>query len=169
MTMKYMAPLRWGRRSTPVARGFEGHPIDLFQREMNRLFDDFFKGFGLSTFSDEMEQLGTFNPQMDMTEDEKSIQITAELPGMDEKDIDINLSKDTLTIKGEKKVESEQKSKDSYYMERSFGSFSRVVPIPVDVDTNKAEATFKKGVLNITLPKLEKEKKAQKKIEIKSS
>ncbi len=88
---------------------------------------------------------------------------------MDEKDIEINLSKDTLTIKGEKKTETEKKDREAYYMERSFGSFSRVIPMPADVDPDKAEATFKKGVLSITLPKIVAEKKAQKKIQIKSS
>ena len=102
-----------------------------------------------------------------MTEDENSIYVTAELPGLDEKEIDINLSKDSLTIKGEKREEREEKGKESYYMERSFGTFSRVIPIPVEVNPDKVEATFKKGVLNITLPKAQKEKKEQKKIKIK--
>lgn len=168
MTSKYMAPFKWGRREAPVRQGLEGHPVDFFRGEMNRLFDDFFKGFGMRPFSEETESFGVFNPMVDMTEDESSVQITAELPGMDEKDIEINLNKDSLTIKGEKKTESEKKDKESYYTERSFGSFTRVLPIPADVDPEKAEAVFKKGVLNITLPKLVKEKKAQKKIKIKS-
>ena len=169
MATKYMAPFRWGRRDAPVRQGFEGHPVDFFRNEMNRLVDDFFKGFGLRPFSEEMESFGAFNPTVDMTEDESSVQVTAELPGMDEKDIEINLTRDSLTIKGEKKTESENKDKESYYMERSFGSFTRVLPIPADVDPEKAEAVFKKGVLNITLPKLVKEKTAQKKIKIKSA
>ena len=169
MATKYMAPFKWGRREDPVRQGLEGHPIDLFRSEMNRLVDDFFKGFGLRPFSQEMESFGAFNPTVDMTEDESSIQVTAELPGMDEKDIEINLTKDSLTIKGEKKTTSENKDKESYYMERSFGSFTRVLPIPADINPDKVEAVFKKGVLNITLPKLVKEKKAQKKIEIKSA
>jgi HSP20 family protein len=169
MAMKYMAPFGWGRRGVPAGQGTEVHPVDLFQREMNRLVEEFFKGFGMRPFSEDLESLGSFNPQVDMSEDDKAIRVTAELPGMDEKDIEINLSKDTLTIKGEKKSESEKKDEESYYMERSFGSFTRVLQIPAEVDPNKVEAVFKKGVLNITLPKLEKEKKAQKKIEIKSA
>ncbi|HON37997.1 MAG: Hsp20/alpha crystallin family protein [Desulfomonilia bacterium] len=165
--MRSLTPWRWGRRSVPVSREIETHPLDMFQREMNRLFDDFFKGFGLRPFGEEMEAAGAFYPQVDMTEDENSIYITAELPGIDEKDIDINLSRDSLTIKGEKREEREEKGKESYYMERSFGAFSRVIPIPVEVNPDKAEATFKKGVLNITLPKVEKEKKEQRKIKIK--
>jgi HSP20 family protein len=169
MSTRSLTPWRWGRRNVPAGREVEASPLDAFQREMNRLFDDFFKGFGLRPFGEEMEAAGAFYPQIDMTEDEKSIYVTAELPGLDEKDIDINLSKDSLTIKGEKKEEKEEKGKESYYMERSFGSFTRVLPIPADINPDKVEATFRKGVLNITLPKVQKEKKEQKKIEIKSS
>lgn len=169
MAMRSLTPWRWGRRSVPVSREIETHPLDMFQREMNRLFDDFFKGFGLRPFGEEIEGTAAFYPQVDMTEDEKAVYVTAELPGLDEKDIDINLSKDSITIKGEKKEEREEKGKESYYMERSFGSFTRVLPIPVEINPDKVEATFKKGVLNITLPKIHKEKKEQKKIQIKSS
>jgi HSP20 family protein len=168
MTLRYLTPFRWGRRNLPMTREPEAHPLDVFQREMNRLFDDFFKGSGLKPWSEEVEAFGAFSPQVNMTEDEKSIQVSAELPGLDEKDVEISLSKDSLTIKGEKKEESEQKDKGLYYMERSFGSFTRVLPIPKDVNTEKAEASFKKGVLTITLPKLEKEKQSQKKIKIRT-
>jgi HSP20 family protein len=168
MAMKYMTPWKWGRRGVPESRELEGHPVEVFQREMNRLFDDFFKGFGLRPFAEEMETLGAFSPQVNMTENDKFIQVSAELPGLDDKDIEISLSKDSLTIKGEKKEETEHKDKEAYYMERSFGSFTRVLPIPKDVDTEKAEASFKKGVLTITMPKLEKGKQAHKKIRIKS-
>jgi HSP20 family protein len=166
--MRYLTPFRWGQRGVPVNREPEGNPLNVFQREMNRLFDDFFKGTGIKPWAQEMESLGAFTPQVNMTEDEKSIQVSAELPGLDEKDLEISLSKDSLTIKGEKKEENELKDKESYYLERSFGTFTRVLPIPRDVNTEKAEASFKKGVLTITLPKLEREKQAQKKIRIKT-
>ena len=168
MVMKYMTPWKWGSRDVSEGREYEGHPVDIFRREMDRLFDDFFRGFGLRTFGGEEELSGTFNPQVNMTEDEKSIQVTAELPGMDEKDIEINLSRDSITIKGEKKEETEQKDKGVYYLERSFGSFMRMLPLPQEVDSDKADASFKKGVLKITLPKLEREKQTHKKISIKS-
>jgi len=166
MAMNYMTPFRWGRREAPVRQRLEGYPVDFFRSEMNQLLDDFFKGFGLRPFSEEMESFKAFNPRVDMTEDDSSVQIKAELPGMDEKDIEISLDKDSLTIKGEKKTESENKEKESSYMERSYGSFTRVLPISADVNTEKAEAVFKKGVLTISLPKLIKEKKAHKKITI---
>jgi HSP20 family protein len=166
--MRYLTPFRWGHRSVPVNREPEGNPLNVFQREMNRLFDDFFKGTGIKPWAEEMESLGAFSPQVNMTEDEKSLQVSAELPGLDEKDLEISLSKDSLTIKGEKKEENEHKDKEAYYLERSFGTFTRVLPIPKDVNTEKAEASFKKGVLTITLPKVEREKQSQKKIRIKA-
>lgn len=166
MAMRSLAPWRWGRGNVPST---EISPFDAFQREMNRLFDDFFKGFGLSGTAQEAGAAGMFVPQVDMTEDEKSVRVAAELPGMDEKNIDINLSRDSLTIKGEKREEKEEKGQESFYTERSFGSFSRVVPLPAEVDPDRAEATFSKGVLLITMPKVRPEKKEQKKIEVKTS
>ena len=166
--MRYLTPFSWGHRRVPANREPESAPLNVFQREMNRLFDNFFKGTGIKPWEEEMESLGTFSPQVNMTEDEKSIQVSAELPGLDEKDLEISLSKDSLTIKGEKRQENEHKDKEAYYLERSFGTFTRVLPVPKDVNTEKAEASFKKGVLTITLPKLEREKQAQKKIRIKA-
>jgi HSP20 family protein len=166
MAMRSLSPWRWGRGNVPST---EISPLDAFQREMNRLFDDFFKGFGLPTIAPGMEAAGMFVPQVDMTEDDKTIKVVAELPGMDEKSIDINLSRESLTIKGEKKEEREEKGKETYYAERSFGSFTRVIPLPTEVDPNKAEATFAKGVLTVSLPKLNVEKKEQKKIEVRST
>ena len=96
------------------------------------------------------------------------IKVSAELPGMDEKDIDVSLTRDTLTIKGEKKEEKEDTGKDYYKMERSYGSFTRSIPLPVEVDTDKVQATFKKGVLEITLPKTAKAIQETKKVPVKA-
>jgi HSP20 family protein len=102
-----------------------------------------------------------------VSETDKEIKVSAELPGMDDKDIDVSLTRDALTIKGEKKEEKEDKGKDYYKMERSYGSFTRSIPLPVEVDTDKVQATFKKGVLEITLPKTAKAIQETKKIPIK--
>jgi HSP20 family protein len=139
----------------------------MFRGGIGRFFDDFFTGFSLRPFSTLMEEIETFSPRIDMTEDEKAIHVNAELPGMDEKDIDISLSSDSITISGEKKDEAESRGDNYYCSERSYGSFSRVIPIE-DVDMDKVEASFKKGVLNITLPKLEGEKGLRRKISVKS-
>ncbi len=151
-----------------VRREWE-HPYASFQREMNRLFDNFFSGFGLSSWAPfERGVTQTFTPKVDVSETEKEIRISAELPGMEEKDVDVSLTRDALTIKGEKKSETEDKGKDYYRVERSYGSFTRTIPLPVEVDADKVEATFKKGVLDITLPKTAKAIEETKKVPVKS-
>ena len=165
MAEKYAAT-RKRERSLPVRHVSEMRPLDLFRRDVGRLFDDFFTGFSMRPFSGLLEDIESFSPRIDMTEDDKAIRVNAELPGLDEKDISISLSSDSITISGEKKEESEHKGESYYCSERTYGSFTRVLPIG-DVDVDKVEATFKKGVLNITLPKLEPAKRSQRKIEIK--
>lgn len=144
-------------------------PFTSLQREMNRLFDNFFGGLSPSSWA----PLGrggaeSFTPHIDVSETDKEIKVSAELPGMDENDIDVSLTKDTLTIRGEKKEEREDKGKDYYRMERSYGSFSRNIPLPVEVNTDKVEATFKKGILYVTLPKTMSAIEKTKKVPIKS-
>jgi HSP20 family protein len=151
-----------------VRREWE-YPFASFQREMNKLFDDFFGGFDLSPWAPLERRLATaFTPHVDVSETDKEIKVSVELPGMDEKDIDVSLTRDTLTIKGEKKEEKEEQGKDYYRMERSYGSFTRSVPLPVEVDTDKVQATFKKGVLDITLPKTARAIQETKKVPVKS-
>jgi HSP20 family protein len=151
-------------KSLPVRREEYGS-FSLFRQEMNRLFDNFFRGFDIAPFE---KRFGAFSPRVDVKESDKEIKVSAELPGMEDKDIEVSLSKDTLTIKGEKKEEKEDKGKDYYHMERSYGSFSRVVPLPNEVDTDKAQAQFKKGLLTVTLPKTAKAIKETKKISVKA-
>ena len=151
-----------------VRREWE-YPFGAFQRQMNKLFDDFFGGFEVSPWAPvERILAGAYTPHVDVSETDKEIKVSAELPGMDEKDIDVSLTRDTLTIKGEKKEELENKGKDYYKMERSYGSFTRSIPLPVEVDTDKVQATFKKGVLEITLPKSAKAIQETKKIPVKT-
>ncbi|HVN71747.1 MAG TPA: Hsp20/alpha crystallin family protein [Desulfomonilia bacterium] len=168
MAMRSMTPSRGVVKGIPINRGREVRPIDAIRRDVSRLFDDFFSGFNLWPSSERADSFGSFMPQVDMTEDEKSIRINAELPGLDEKDIEISVTDDALTIKGEKKEESEHEGEDVYCTERTYGSFTRVLPIPKQVIVDKVEATFKKGVLNITLPKSENEQHSRRKVEIKT-
>lgn len=142
----------------------ENNPFALFRQDMNSLFDNFFHGFEIEPA---WGSPVSFNPRVDVKESDKEIAISAELPGMEDKDIDISLTKDALTIKGEKKQEKEDKGKDYYRMERSYGSFTRMIPLPAEIDTDKAKAEFKKGVLNISLPKTVKSIKETKKIPVK--
>ncbi len=165
MAMRNLLPSISGKKGMLVKHAGD-NPFEVLKREMNSLFDNFFRGgFGSETLESRM---GLFTPQIDVSETDKEIKISAELPGMDEKDIEVSLSKDMLTIKGEKKEEKEDKGKDYYSMERSYGSFSRTIPLSDEVQDNKVDATFKKGVLTITLPKSEKAVKETKKVAIKA-
>ncbi|RMD60030.1 MAG: Hsp20/alpha crystallin family protein [Nitrospirae bacterium] len=151
-----------GRRGRGLVRR-EGSPFTSLQREINRMFEDFLGG-ALEPFE---ERFGEFVPPVDVRETEKEVEISAELPGIDEKDIEVTVGKDSITISGEKKEEKEEKGKGYYRMERSYGSFTRTIPLPCEIDEDKAEAKFKNGVLTITLPKTETAIKETKKIPIK--
>jgi HSP20 family protein len=145
------------------ARREDFNPFALFRQEMDSLFDRFFRGFEMEPSRARME---AFTPSIDVKESDKEIKVHAELPGIDEKDIDVSLSKDALTISGEKKEEKEDKGENYYRVERSYGSFTRTVPLPVEIDTEKVKAEFKKGVLTVTLPKTAKAIKQTKKISV---
>lgn len=160
-----LLPTVWKSTAVPESRD-AGQPFYSLQKEMNRLFDDFFRGIDVSSF--EEESFRKFSPSVDIRENEKEVSIQVELPGLDEKDVEVLLTDNTLTIKGEKKEEKEDKGKNYYHVERTFGSFQRVIPLPTDLDSQKTEAKFKKGVLRITLPKLEGAKAKGKKIQIAS-
>jgi HSP20 family protein len=145
-----------------------------FRSEMDRLFDRF--GFPSLRRVFDMEPAWrpmssfTFSaPAIDMSEDEDSYKISAELPGLDAKDVDVSISGNTLVLKGEKRQEKEEKEKNYYFSERAYGSFQRAFELPGSVDRDKVSADFSKGVLTITLPKTPEAQKQQKKIEVKSS
>lgn len=153
-------------------------PFDSLKREIDRIFDDFHPfGWRLpvtrSTFDFELPRLPSTGwplaPAIDVAEKEKEYEITAELPGLDEKDVEIKLSNHTLTIKGEKKEEREERQKDYYLSERRYGSFHRSFQLPEGIDANKIDATFTKGVLTVKLPKTAEAQKAEKTISIKAA
>lgn len=146
----------------------EEHPFSLFREQFNRLFDDFFLERALAPSRGADPWYGTFQPHIDVRENEKEITVSAELPGMDEKAIEVLLSGDSLTIKGEKKEEKEEKEKNYYRMERRYGSFQRVIPLPAEIDAKKVEASFKKGILYVLMPKASQAKASAKKITVKS-
>ena len=118
------------------------------QREIDRLFDDFSRGF--PTFGNGKVDL---LPSMDVTETDKQIEITAELPGLEEKDVQINVADNLLTIRGEKKAEKEEKDKNYRLIERSYGSFERTLELPDGVNADAIQASIAKGVLTVTVPK----------------
>ena len=139
-------------RNRELARR-ETSPFTSLQREIDRLFDDFTRGF--PDFSRGWPTAGSQDlmPAMDVIETDNEIQITAELPGLEEKDVQINVSDNVLTIRGEKKAEKEEKQKDYRMVERSYGSFYRALELPAGVDADKIKADISKGVLKVTVPK----------------
>lgn len=155
------------RRSDRLATRRENEsPMLAIQNEMNRMFDQFFTD-PFQMIPARLNLQADFFPRLDISESEKEFTINAELPGMDEKDIQISLEKDSLILSGEKKSESEEKEKTFHRIERSYGSFQRVIPFDTELDEDNASATFKNGVLTITLPKAADALKKSRKIDIK--
>jgi HSP20 family protein len=138
----------FGRRSD-LAVG-DNDPFTSLRREMDRLFDSFGRDVGWPA---EGSRAGALTPSIDVSESEGELKIDVDLPGVEEKDVDVAIADNVLTIKGEKKAEREEKKKDFQLVERSYGSFSRSLTLPFAVDPDKAKATFKNGVLSISLPK----------------
>jgi HSP20 family protein len=165
-------------KKTPAAEAPVPDVWRSFRSEMDRLFDRFAGGFGFPSlrrmFEIEppwrpMSSFAFSMPPIDMTEDDKAYKISAELPGLDAKDVDVSVSGNTLVLKGEKRQEKEEKDKDYYFSERAYGSFQRAFDLPTSVDRNEIAADFSKGVLTVTLPKTRDAQKQQKKIEVKSA
>ena len=150
------------------------HPFQALRQEIDRLFENFDGGFWNSPFSKSLFDYAPFKtlemtisqPAVDIVDKDGEYEITAELPGIDEKDIEIKLSNGGLLIKGEKKEEKEEKKKDYFLSERHYGSFERYFGLPDGVDTDKIAASFKKGVLTVKLPKTHEALKQEKKIPI---
>jgi HSP20 family protein len=136
--------------------------VSRLRSEMDRLWDEYF-GPGRRAFQP-MEE--AWMPAVDVSETADKVTVKAEIPGMEAKDIEISMVGDTLTIKGEKKVEREEKDENYHMVERSYGSFSRAMKLPAVVEADKVEATYKTGVLTVVLPK--KEEVKPKAIEIKA-
>lgn len=137
----YLTPFRRLRPAAPST--------DLaFRTELGDFFDRFFSDRPMEEFTE-----GTWFPSVNVSETDGKIKVNAELPGLDSKDIDISVSDDILTIKGEKKEEKEESDEKYYHKERYVGSFQRSVRLPSDVQSDKVEANYKDGVLDITLPK----------------
>ena len=167
MSLEQLIPWNWGKNGESLKKDSE-NPLSEFHKEMNRLFDNFSERmFGRSWSKRDLPEIAIAYPKMDVSETDKEFKVSAELPGMDEKDIEVSVSNEVLNIRGEKKAEKEEKKPNYYCMERSFGKFQRSIPLPIEVDKDQVKATFKKGVLNIVLPKSEKAVKDNKKIEVK--
>lgn len=162
-----------GRQGPPAPMGSQD-PWSSLRTEMDRLFDRFAGGFGMPSFR---QMLGSpffgggdgnsaiASPAIDITEDDKAYRVTAELPGMNEKDIEVVVSGDRLTLRGEKRQERQDANK--HLSERSYGMFQRSFTLPEAIDRERIEAGFNNGVLTLTLPKTEQAARQSRKIEVK--
>ncbi len=142
MTLKSPIPVGSERGVTrPLS-----NPFSALQQEIDRLFEGFSRGFSGFPAREVM-------PSMDLSETDKEIEITAELPGLEEKDIQLNVTDSVLTIRGEKKNEREETKKDYHLVQRTYGSFTRAVQLPEGVNADGIKAVMSKGVLKVTVPK----------------
>lgn len=179
MAEESKVPVKTEQKVPERAPGLQAwRPFESLRREVDRLFEDFDRGFWTSPFRRSIFDVEPFwrrelawhaAPAVDIVEKDKTYEIRAEVPGMDENNIEVKLTNGDLTIKGEKQEEREEKKKDYYVHERSFGSFERSFAVPEGVDTDKIEASFKNGVLTVTLPKKPEAIKPEKKIEVKAA
>jgi len=152
MDLKSLVPWR-SRSQTPVTRDGSFDPFVSFRREVDRMFDDFFNSFG-STALRPAGGWDVITPAVDLNETDNEVLVTAELPGVSEKEVEVSLAGDVLTIKGEKKYEHEEKNgMNGYYAERRYGSFSRSIALPFEVRDEKIDASYDKGVLTVRIPK----------------
>ena len=151
------------RRPVPsLFRGDEGNPFLTLHREMNRVFDDVFSRFDMPSVFGRGAAMAW--PSVEMIPSDKDVKVTAELPGLEENDVEVLVDGDVLTVRGEKKAETEDKERG--FSERYYGRFERVIPLPFEVEEDKAEASFKNGVLSVTLPKSPKAQEKAKRIPI---
>lgn len=186
----------WARGTgAPESKEGERHPMLELQEEMNRTFENFWSrmnrsmpGFARSeTGASGPAVPGTGNggalgfgfpgpgfpwngamPRADVVETEDGVEVTLELPGLDEGDIEVSLTDDVLSVKGEKKVERQDSKKGFYLSERSYGAVHRSIPLPPGVDTEKAEASFRNGVLSVKLPQSEEARSKVRRIDVKA-
>jgi HSP20 family protein len=159
------------RTPAPAPSGGAFRPFEGLRQEIDRLFDDFGRDWRMP-IGRAISGLGFTDvpvPAVDVVEKDDCFELSAELPGMDEKNTDLKLANGQLVIRGEKKDEREEKSKGSYISERRYGSFERSFALPDDIDASKIEANFVSGVLKVRLPKKPDAQKPEQKIDIKTS
>lgn len=170
MTLRSHLPFR-REASRALSSQTERDPFSLLHRDINQVFEDMFQNFGRggstvggSTFGD-----AAFTPRLDVSEDDQAYHVEVELPGVKEDDISLEMRDGDLVIRGEKKFERDDKDKKGFHVvERSYGSFLRTVPLGYDVEPEAVEATFKKGVLKVSVPKPAEEQEKSGRIDIQS-
>jgi len=143
------------KRSHEVTKGF---------RDVEEFFDRFFSGFPLRR--SDVGWLNEWSPSFDVKEKENALVVEGEIPGLETKDIDISIEGNLLTIRGEKKQETKETNECYHRVERQYGSFSRSIPLPIEIDETKVDAEYKNGVLKVVMPKTEEAMKKTRKIEV---
>ncbi|NOZ54900.1 MAG: Hsp20/alpha crystallin family protein [Gammaproteobacteria bacterium] len=176
MNFKKLSPWNWFKTeeqqatALPTSRSDHfGFPVTRLHREIDHLFDDFFRGAGFPSLLEEHLPVATaqlLKPKLDISETDEKYEVRIEVPGVDKDNISIDIDNDTLTIRGEKKMEKENKSEKYHFIERSYGSFQRVLALPADADRDLIDANFKDGVLRLTITKNPDKQKTTKTIAI---
>ena len=165
-------PIKQEKSGAPTAAEL-WRPFETLRGEIDRMFDDvgrsFWPSWGRPLRGAAFEMPSLLTPAVDVVESDKSYEITTELPGMNEKNIEVKLADGVLTIKGEKQQDKEEKQRNYYRRERSYGAFERSFEVPETVEVDKIEASFSKGVLKLMLPKKVEAQKPAKKIEVKAA
>jgi HSP20 family protein len=175
MATETKLPVTKKKASEPAFAGEGWRPFEVLRNEVERLFDDFDSDFWrrpfrqLSAIEKTWPKTLVAVPAVDVAESEKAYEISVELPGMDQNDIEVALTNGELHIKGEKKEETKEEKKDYYVSERRYGAFERYFTLPDSVDGDRIDANFKNGVLKVTLPKTVEAQKPAKKIEVKGA
>jgi HSP20 family protein len=164
VSLNALVPWRNNKSEVQTRREDVFDPFVTFRREVDRMFDRFFDGFPMR-HADEWHAV---TPALDIDETDKEMVITAELPGVTEKDVEVNLAGDLLTIKGQKKEEKTHKSGESTHVERRYGSFARSVRLPFEPKDERVEAKFKDGVLTVHLPKPAEMQRSVRRIDVKA-
>lgn len=150
----------WKKSGLQREDGWNDHPLDRLHREVNVLFDSFFQRPGYF-----VDRVGA-SSGLEVSETDDEIRVKAELPGLDEKDIGVSIQENVLTIRGEHREEMREKKRKYHLSEMHYGSCSRTIPLPAEVDAGRAAARFKRGVLTLTLPKTEQAKAARRRIPV---
>ncbi len=170
MTFRIMAPLRSDKKALPIrSYGFEEAMFPSLYRDMGRLLNEMTRDFGMQALFGEDAERGSFSPGVNLVEEDHDYKVSVELPGMSEKDIDLSLKEGVLSIRGEKKSEVKKEEENIYRMECAYGAFQRNIPLPSEVEEEKIEATFDKGVLKIILPKSKEKEKEVRRITVKAA
>lgn len=186
MDIRKLAPWNWFKKEGEAEKGLrvrragsgrsDGrmyNQIEQFRNEIGKMFDSMFSGFGMPRLGSSWPELsetpgGMLKPTLDVECTDKEYTISVEVPGVNEKDIHLELSDRTLTIRGEKRRDQEEREKNYYRIESSYGSFQRVLSLPEDADQEGIKAGFKKGVLGISIPRKGMPESNVRRIEVKT-